>query len=149
DLPDVVDGLSAAAGAGRAAHQSLPAGRGHHLHLGTDRARLSRSGGVCRGGHPARLHGLRPLSPGPPAPSAVPAPGQRRRSVAECWPGRARLHDVDGIVDSGMNVSLSIVTTLYRSAAFIDQFHERATRAAQALTSSYELVFVNDGSPDD
>lgn len=44
---------------------------------------------------------------------------------------------------------LSIVTTLYRSAASLREFHERMARAASALTSSYEIIFVNDGSPDD
>ena len=44
---------------------------------------------------------------------------------------------------------LSIVTTLYRSSAFIEEFYERACRAAETITSSYEIVFVNDGSPDD
>jgi putative glycosyltransferase len=46
-------------------------------------------------------------------------------------------------------MKLSIVTTLYKSAPYIAEFHERATRAAAAMTSDYELVFVNDGSPDD
>jgi putative glycosyltransferase len=46
-------------------------------------------------------------------------------------------------------MKLSIVTTLYRSSAYIADFYERATRAAAAMTSDYELVFVNDGSPDD
>jgi putative glycosyltransferase len=45
-------------------------------------------------------------------------------------------------------MKLSIVTTLFRSAAYVDEFHERATRVAAALTPDYELVFVNDGSPD-
>ena len=44
---------------------------------------------------------------------------------------------------------LSIVTTLYRSAAHLVEFHARAGRAASQLTSDYEIVFVNDGSPDD
>jgi putative glycosyltransferase len=44
---------------------------------------------------------------------------------------------------------LSIVTTLYRSAPYIDEFYRRVSRAAETLTSSYEIVFVNDGSPDD
>lgn len=44
---------------------------------------------------------------------------------------------------------LSIVTTLYRSAPFIDEFYRRITAAATTVGRSYELVFVNDGSPDD
>jgi putative glycosyltransferase len=46
-------------------------------------------------------------------------------------------------------MKLSIVTTLYRSASHIQEFYERATRAAASLTPDYEIVFVNDGSPDD
>jgi putative glycosyltransferase len=46
-------------------------------------------------------------------------------------------------------MKLSIVTTLYRSASHIQEFYERATRAAASLTPEYEIVFVNDGSPDD
>jgi putative glycosyltransferase len=44
---------------------------------------------------------------------------------------------------------LSIVTTLYRSAPHLVEFHERIMRAAQAVSSDYELIMVNDGSPDD
>jgi putative glycosyltransferase len=44
---------------------------------------------------------------------------------------------------------LSVVTTLYRSAGSLAEFHQRVSRAAAALTGSYEIVFVNDGSPDD
>ncbi len=43
---------------------------------------------------------------------------------------------------------LSIVTTLYRSANFIQEFHRRAMAAAEQITDDIELVFVNDGSPD-
>ena len=46
-------------------------------------------------------------------------------------------------------MKLSIVTTLYKSSAYITEFYDRATRVAAAVTSDYELVFVNDGSPDD
>ncbi|TYL91747.1 glycosyltransferase family 2 protein [Bradyrhizobium rifense] len=45
-------------------------------------------------------------------------------------------------------MKLSIVTTLYRSAASIEEFHNRAMKAAQALTDDIELIIVNDGSPD-
>jgi putative glycosyltransferase len=44
---------------------------------------------------------------------------------------------------------LSIVTTLYRSAAHLPEFHARAGRAAAQCTSDYEILLVNDGSPDD
>jgi len=44
---------------------------------------------------------------------------------------------------------LSIVATLYQSAEYIETFHQRATAAARALSGeSYEIILVNDGSPD-
>lgn len=45
-------------------------------------------------------------------------------------------------------MKLSIVTTMYQSAPYLEEFHRRASAAAQALTPDYEIVFVNDGSPD-
>ena len=46
-------------------------------------------------------------------------------------------------------MKLSIVSTLYHSAAYIDEFHRRATAAAcEWAGDSYEIVLVNDGSPD-
>jgi putative glycosyltransferase len=42
---------------------------------------------------------------------------------------------------------LSIVTTLYRSAASLREFHQRVTQAASSF-GDYEIVYVNDGSPD-
>ncbi len=44
---------------------------------------------------------------------------------------------------------LSIVTTLYRSAPFIREFHDRMTTVARAITDDYEIVYTDDGSPDD
>jgi len=44
---------------------------------------------------------------------------------------------------------LSIVATLYRSARHLDEFHARISAAAARFTSDYEIVLVNDGSPDD
>jgi putative glycosyltransferase len=46
-------------------------------------------------------------------------------------------------------VLLSIVATLYQSAPHLAEFHTRATRAASQLTPDYEIILVNDGSPDD
>jgi len=46
-------------------------------------------------------------------------------------------------------VELSVVTTMYRSAEFIPEFYRRMSAAAQRLTPSYEIVLVDDGSPDD
>lgn len=44
---------------------------------------------------------------------------------------------------------LSVVATLYRSSATLAAFHARASAAAAALTADYEIVLVNDGSPDE
>jgi len=46
-------------------------------------------------------------------------------------------------------MNLSIVTTLYRSAPYIRAFCERAAAAARGITPDYEIILVNDGSPDD
>lgn len=46
-------------------------------------------------------------------------------------------------------MKLSIVATLYQSAPYINEFHERASSAARTLVGEdYEIVLVNDGSPD-
>jgi putative glycosyltransferase len=45
-------------------------------------------------------------------------------------------------------MDLSIVTTLYRSATFIREFYERVVSAARPLVDDFEIIFVNDGSPD-
>lgn len=44
---------------------------------------------------------------------------------------------------------ISIVTTMYYSSPYLREFHARVTAAVRKLTSDYEIVFVNDGSPDD
>src|SRR6476659_6261989 len=44
---------------------------------------------------------------------------------------------------------LSIVATLYRSAGSLGEFHRRMSRAAAAFAGSYEIILVNDGSPDE
>lgn len=43
---------------------------------------------------------------------------------------------------------LSIVTTLYRSEATIAEFVRRSIAAAEKITRSFEIVIVDDGSPD-
>ena len=43
----------------------------------------------------------------------------------------------------------SIVTTLYYSAPYIEEFYQRIKTTVQAITPHYEIIFVNDGSPDD
>lgn len=47
-------------------------------------------------------------------------------------------------------MNLSIVTTLYRSQPFLRTFHQQMSNAIQKLgINDYEVVYVNDGSPDD
>lgn len=45
-------------------------------------------------------------------------------------------------------MDLSIVSTLYRSEPHLREFHARMSREAQRRGESYELILVNDGSPD-
>jgi len=45
-------------------------------------------------------------------------------------------------------MDLSVVTTLYRSSPYIEEFYRRITAAAKQITTDYELIFVDDGSPD-
>lgn len=46
-------------------------------------------------------------------------------------------------------MKLSIVTTLYGSAAYINEFYERSLLVARELAGEdFEIIFVNDGSPD-
>ena len=46
-------------------------------------------------------------------------------------------------------MKLSVVATLYRSEAYIPEFCERASAAARQISgNNYEIVLVNDGSPD-
>lgn len=46
-------------------------------------------------------------------------------------------------------MKLSVVTTIYRTARCIEEFHRRAGEAAQSMGAELETVLVNDGSPDD
>ncbi len=45
-------------------------------------------------------------------------------------------------------VRLSIVATLYRSAPSLADFYRRCCAAAERVTSDFEIVLVDDGSPD-
>jgi len=52
-------------------------------------------------------------------------------------------------MNSHASLTLSIVTSMYQSEEFLTEFHARCTAAAERLAaSSYEIIFVNDGSPD-
>ncbi len=47
-------------------------------------------------------------------------------------------------------MKISIVTTLYHSAQYIIEFVRRSSEAARQIAGSeYEIILVNDGSPDD
>jgi len=45
-------------------------------------------------------------------------------------------------------LKLTIVATMYQSAPYIKEFHERITRTVLKITDDYEIILVNDGSPD-
>lgn len=48
-----------------------------------------------------------------------------------------------------MKVELSVVSTLYQSARYLDEFYQRMVSACEKITEEFEIVLVNDGSPDD
>lgn len=45
-------------------------------------------------------------------------------------------------------MKLSIVTTMYYSAPYIEEFYKRVSKEAKKITEEYEIIFVDDGSPD-
>jgi putative glycosyltransferase len=45
-------------------------------------------------------------------------------------------------------MELSIVTTLYYSAPYLEEFYARIREEAEKITTDYEMILVNDGSPD-
>jgi putative glycosyltransferase len=45
-------------------------------------------------------------------------------------------------------MDLSIVTTLYYSAPYLEEFYSRISETARKITDDYEIILVNDGSPD-
>ncbi|PYI76380.1 MAG: hypothetical protein DMF01_04550 [Verrucomicrobia bacterium] len=45
-------------------------------------------------------------------------------------------------------MQLSVVTTLYQSAPYVDEFYRRLRTELEKITSDFEIVFVNDGSTD-
>jgi len=46
-------------------------------------------------------------------------------------------------------MKLSIVTTLYCSSDYVNEFYSRISNTVRNITSDYEIIFVDDGSPDD
>ena len=48
------------------------------------------------------------------------------------------------------SMKISVVTPLYRSAPYIEELHRRTVKAiSDTGVDDYELVFVNDASPDE
>ncbi len=45
-------------------------------------------------------------------------------------------------------MELSIVATLYYSVPYLEEFYTRIEKEAEKITSDYEIIFVNDDSPD-
>lgn len=46
-------------------------------------------------------------------------------------------------------MKLSVVSTLYQSSRYLDEFYSRVSISARSLVGDeYEIIFVNDGSPD-
>lgn len=45
-------------------------------------------------------------------------------------------------------MQLSIVTTLYKSQEFVKEFHNRICNSAEQITEDFEIIYVDDGSPD-
>lgn len=45
-------------------------------------------------------------------------------------------------------MKLSVVATLYYSTPYLEEFYARSRAAAEKITSNFEIVLVNDGSPD-
>lgn len=46
-------------------------------------------------------------------------------------------------------MTITVVATLYNSAPYIGEFLERVRTAVTKLTADYEIILVDDGSPDD
>ena len=44
---------------------------------------------------------------------------------------------------------ISVVTSLYKSAAYVREFHARHLQSLQRMGVNFEFIFVNDGSPDE
>lgn len=46
-------------------------------------------------------------------------------------------------------MDVSVVTTMYFSSAYLEEFYRRTKKAIDELNLTYEFIFVDDGSPDD
>lgn len=45
-------------------------------------------------------------------------------------------------------MELSVVTSMYYSAPYLKEFYNRIKKSVEKITLDYEIIFVNDGSPD-
>ena len=45
-------------------------------------------------------------------------------------------------------MKLSVVATLYQSESYVEEFVRRAAQQARKITKNYEIILVDDGSPD-
>lgn len=45
-------------------------------------------------------------------------------------------------------MKLSVVTTLYYSQPYLEEFYQRLKKTLENITTEHELIFINDGSPD-
>jgi putative glycosyltransferase len=52
------------------------------------------------------------------------------------------------VSDGATPLELSVVTMLYRSERYLREFHRRMLAAAERVTPRFEIVYVDDGSPD-
>jgi putative glycosyltransferase len=69
--------------------------------------------------------------------AAAPVPARRASSA-----------EAAGAGNGGPAPKLSVVTTLYHSAPYLEEFHRRLSLEARKLGQPYEIVLVDDGSPD-
>lgn len=46
-------------------------------------------------------------------------------------------------------MKISIVTTLYKSSPYVEEFYKRILNSIRKIGVQYEIIFVDDGSPDD
>lgn len=47
-----------------------------------------------------------------------------------------------------MDIKISVVVTLYHSEKYVQEFYTRLKKSILTITQQYEIIFVNDGSPD-
>lgn len=62
---------------------------------------------------------------------------------------RDRLEKTVRAHENSRRPRISVVTPLYRSAPYIEELHRRLVATVRQITDDYEIILVNDGSPDD